>query len=161
MPPKFIIEPDQIPTEPVYSKEQIRGILPQRFEMEGIDAVTLLDPEKMRVAGYREVRADEFWVRGHMPGAPIMPGVMMCEAAAQLCAFYSQASKLVRADFVGFGGMDEVRFRGAVIPPCRLWLVGKTEKHDHRRMSFDIQGIVNGDMVFHGIFIGVPMSYPK
>ena len=53
--------------------------------MEQLDGHRPPRPEQHLVVGYKDVRADEFWVRGHMPGNPLLPGVLMCEAAAQLC----------------------------------------------------------------------------
>ena len=158
MPPKPIIEPDEIPQEVIADIEELRRFNPQRFEMEQVTAVTLVDPERKLVAGYKDLAEDEFWVRGHMPGFPLLPGVLMCEAAAQLSSYYCCHCKLLKADFIGFGGMDNVRFRGSVRPGQRLWLVGRTQKHSSRRMTFEMQGFVDGVMVFNGDFIGVPIT---
>ena len=79
---------------------------PQRFAMEQLTAIVYIDPENHIVAGYKDVAADEFWVGGHMPGYPLMPGVMMCEAAAQLCSYYITTHGLTGGDFVGFGGLE-------------------------------------------------------
>ena len=68
-------------------------------------------------------------MRGHMPGYPLLPGVLMCEAAAQLCSCYIVTSGLLEGDFIGFGGMENVRFRGPVRPGDRLVLVGKGMQH--------------------------------
>ena len=64
--------------------DAIRKVNPQRFEMEQLDAIVMVDFAQKLIVGYKDVRFDEFWVRGHMPGYPLMPGVLMCEAAAQL-----------------------------------------------------------------------------
>jgi 3-hydroxyacyl-[acyl-carrier-protein] dehydratase len=157
MPPPAILEPSQIPKTVLFDQEAVRRNNPQRFEMEQLSAITLLDPVRKLVAGYKDVSEDEFWVRGHMPGFPLMPGVMMCEAAAQLCAFYCRHVGILAGDFIGFGGMDNVRFRGTVRPGQRLWLVGRTDRHSERRMVFHIQGFVDSNMVFNGDFIGVPL----
>ena len=47
---------------------------------------------------------------------PLMPGVVMLEAVAQLASYFSQHNDLLGADMVGFGGLDDVRFRGVVTP---------------------------------------------
>ena len=65
--------------------------------MEQLTAIVHVDPEKHLVAGYKDVGNDEFWVRGHMPGYPLMPGVLMCEAAAQLCSYYTATARSLRA----------------------------------------------------------------
>jgi 3-hydroxyacyl-[acyl-carrier-protein] dehydratase len=158
MPPTPIIDPRDIPRDVIADYDEICRINPQRHEMVQLTAITLLDGEQKCIAGYKDVRADEFWVRGHIPGFPLLPGVIMCEAAAQLCAFYTEHFRLSKGDFVGFGGMDQVRFRGPVRPGQRLWLVGRTDKHSSRKMVFEIQGFVDEVMVFHGQFIGVPLS---
>lgn len=158
MPPPVLISPDQIPTTVLYDVEAIRKHNPQRFEMEQLTAITLLDAERKLIAGYKDVTADEFWARGHMPGFPLMPGVVMCEAAAQLCSFYSRHVGVLAGEIIAFGGMDNVRFRGTVRPGQRLWLVGHTDRHSERRMVFQMQGFVDGAMVLNGEFIGVPIS---
>ncbi len=63
--------------------------------MEQINAVVLEDCERAICVGYKDVRDDEFWVSGHMPGMPLMPGVLMCEAAAQLASYFTQKYDLL------------------------------------------------------------------
>src|SRR6056297_2048219 len=89
MPPKPLIDLDLIDSDHVEAgPEEIRKCNPQRFEMEQLDAITYFDPDKGLIAGYKDVGEEEFWVRGHIPGRPLLPGVLMCEAAAQLCSYY-------------------------------------------------------------------------
>jgi 3-hydroxyacyl-[acyl-carrier-protein] dehydratase len=95
-----------------------------------------------------------------MPDYPLLPGVLMCEAAAQLCSFYVVTYKLVHGDFVGFGGLENVRFRGPVHPGDRLVLVGKGTRMNRRQTVFNVQGFVGGTMVFHADVIGVPLKMP-
>src|ERR1700736_83541 len=77
--------------------DAIRKINPQRFEMEQLTAIVYVDPEQHIVVGYKDVGVDEFWVRGHMPDYPLLPGVLMCEAAAQLCCYYIAVTEIGRA----------------------------------------------------------------
>jgi 3-hydroxyacyl-[acyl-carrier-protein] dehydratase len=70
----------------------IEAVIPQRFEMVQLTAVVSMDPEKHLIVGYRDVADDEFWVRGHFPGQPFLPGILMCESAAQLTCYYNLAS---------------------------------------------------------------------
>ncbi len=159
MPPEFHVDPVTLDlTRIVADKEAIRRVLPQRFDMEQLDAIVYEDPVNHIVAGYKDVRADEFWVRGHMPGYPLMPGVLLCEAAAQLCGFYITKSGLLQADFIGFGGLENVRFRLPVHPGDRLVLIGKVLRLHRRQTVFNVQGFVGPAMVFHADVIGVPMS---
>ena len=87
-----------------------------------------------------------------------MPGVMMCEAAAQLSSFFCKQAHLLDDGFIAFGGMEEVRFRGQVRPGDRLVLIGKALRLHRRHTIFDCQGFVGTNMVFHGRIIGVPIS---
>jgi len=139
-------------------REGIRRANLQRFEMEQLDAILALDTQNHLVIGYKDVRADEFWVRGHMPDFPILPGVLMCETAAQLCSFYAQSMHLIDQGFLGFGGMEDVRFRGPVRPGDRLIMVAKAVRVNRRQTIFETQGFVGGNMVYHGRIIGVPLT---
>jgi 3-hydroxyacyl-[acyl-carrier-protein] dehydratase len=159
MPPEAHLDPASLDLGHVIAdREAIRKVNPQRFEMEQLDAVVLMDIQRQMAAGYRDVRADEFWVRGHMPDYPLMPGVLMCEAGAQLCSYYVVTTGLLQGDFVGFGGLEDVRFRGVVRPGDRLVLVAQGKKLHRRQTIFNVQGFVGGTMVFHGDIIGVPMK---
>jgi len=142
----------------VADQEAIRRANQQRYEMEHLNAIVYMDTEQHLVAGYKDVRADEFWVRGHLPGYPLLPGVLMCEAAAQMCSFYIMTNKLSECDFIGFGGLENVRFRIPVRPGDRLLMVGKGLKLHRRQMLFNVQGFVGGTMVFHADIIGVPLT---
>src|SRR3974377_527461 len=126
MPPEVHLNVENLDlTRIVADREAIRKVNPQRFEMEHLTAIVHVDTEHNIIAGYKDVAADEFWVRGHMPGFPLLPGVLMCEAAAQLCSFYTATQGLLQGDFIGFGGLEKVRFRAPVHPGDRLVLVGK------------------------------------
>jgi 3-hydroxyacyl-[acyl-carrier-protein] dehydratase len=142
----------------VADQEAIRKCNPQRFEMEHLNGIIYVDPVQHLVVGYKDVRADEFWVRGHMPGYPLLPGVLMCEAAAQLCSYYTQTQGINPGDFIGFGGMENVRFRSPVRPGARLLLVGKATRLNRRQTLFTVQGFVGDTMAFHADIIGVPLS---
>jgi 3-hydroxyacyl-[acyl-carrier-protein] dehydratase len=158
MPPEVHFDPARLDFGKVIAdREAIRHVNPQRFEMEQLDAIVLLDHEQNLIAGYKDVRPDEFWVRGHMPDYPLMPGVLMCEAAAQLCSYYVMTTNLLQGDFIGFGGLEEVRFRGTVRPGDRLVLIGKGKRLHRRQTVFNVQGFVGGAMVFNADIIGVPL----
>lgn len=158
MPPVALVDPATIDTSRVLAdREAIRGANPQRFEMEQLTAIVHLDPADHLIIGYKDVQDDEFWVRGHLPDYPLMPGVLMCEAAAQLSSYYCHHIKLAQDSFIGFGGMEDVRFRGPVRPGDRLVLVSKATRVNRRQTVFETQGFVGTNMVFHGRIIGVPL----
>jgi 3-hydroxyacyl-[acyl-carrier-protein] dehydratase len=159
MPPPPHLDPEQLDLGHIIAaKEALRKVNPQRFEMEQIDAIVLLDRENLLIAGYKDVRPDEFWVRGHFPDFPLLPGVLMCEAAAQLCAYFMVTEGFLRGDFVGFGGLEDVRFRGMVRPGDRLVFIGKGLRLDPRQSKFNVQGFVGKSMVFEGVIIGHSMK---
>ncbi len=163
MPPPLIFNPDELDFEhPVAGIEEIRRAIPQRYEMEQLTAIVKLDPVECLIVGYKDVRDDEFWVRGHIPGFPLMPGVLMCEAGAQLCSYFMVTQGYSTGDFVAFGGMDRVKFRGTVRPGDRFIIGGKAvEIRVGRRAIFTCQGVVNGQIVFHGDLIGVPFDMKR
>jgi 3-hydroxyacyl-[acyl-carrier-protein] dehydratase len=138
--------------------EEIRKVNPQRYEMEQLHGIFRFDREGNWIVGYRDVRDDEFWVKGHIPGRPLMPGVLIVEAAAQLVTyFYKVALNDDPGRFVGFGGLERVKFRGVVQPGDRLILIGRSIELKSRRATFETQGVVNGKLVFEGVIIGMPV----
>ena len=158
MPPEYHLDPARLDVGRVLAdQDAIRRVNPQRFDMEQLTAIIYMDREQHVVAGYKDVRPDEFWVRGHMPDYPLLPGVLMCEAAAQLCAYYIVTNGLMLGDYIGFGGLENVRFRSPVRPGDRFLLVGKATRLNRRQTVFNVQGFVGGTMVFHADIIGVPL----
>lgn len=159
MPPPLIIDPSSLDLERVIvDADGIRQVNLQRYEMQQLDAIVFIDRAQHLLAGYKDVRADEFWVRGHMPGYPLLPGVLICEAAAQLSSYYIVTAGLLDGDFLGFAGLENARFRGTVKPGDRLVLVGKGIRMNRRGPIVAVQGFVGKTMVFHGDIIGVPLQ---
>ncbi len=159
MPPAALVDPATIDTSKVlFDLEEIRRGNPQRFEMEQLTAIVRLDPAERLIIGYKDLTEREFWVKGHMPDYPLMPGVIICEAAAQLSSFFTYHIKLVENTFMGFGGLEDVRFRGMVKPGDRLILVSKAVRVHRRQTIFETQGFVETNMVYHGRIIGVPLA---
>jgi 3-hydroxyacyl-[acyl-carrier-protein] dehydratase len=157
MPPVPFIDPTKVDFSHVIAdKAAIRLRNRQRFEMEQITAIVSIDAENHLIIGYKDVRDDEFWVRGHMPDYPIMPGVMICEVAAQMASYYSH-DLAGPGKFIGFGGMEEVRFRGQVRPGDRLIMAAKATRLHPRQTRFEAQGFVGDQMVFHGRIIGLSL----
>lgn len=138
--------------------EEIRRYNPQRFEMEQLTAIVYDDVESGICVGYKDVTADEFWVRGHMPGMPLMPGVIMCEAAAQLCSYHVQRHNLLAAEMIGFGGLDGVRFRGTIVPGDRLVIVAeKLQIRPGAMIRSRFQCFVREQLVCEGSIRGIPI----
>ena len=157
MPPQLLVDPSTFDANKVVmTLEEIRKYNAQRFEMEQLSGVLKFDPAVGEIVCYKDLGPDEFWIRGHIPGRPLMPGVIMIEAAAQMCSLYfGMVSAMDK--FIGFGGVDGVKFRGQVVPGDKLILLGKLVELRPRRAIFDTQGVVNGSMVFQAQITGMPV----
>jgi len=156
MPPPLLFDLSQIDLTavPLFDREAIGRVNPQRFEMQHLDGILWFDKENFLILGYKDVTESEFWVRGHIPGRPLMPGVIMVEAGAQLSSFFVKQIYGVEG-FVGFGGIDSARFRSVVEPPQRLLLLGHFTKFKSRKYICSVQGIVGDTMVFEAVVSGL------
>jgi 3-hydroxyacyl-[acyl-carrier-protein] dehydratase len=103
------------------SIRQVMEILPHRYPMLLIDRILELEPLK-RAVGYKNLTMNEEFFQGHFPGNPLMPGVLMIEAMAQLGGTMILAS----GDFAHYTpyltGIDKLKFRRPVIPGDRLMM---------------------------------------
>jgi 3-hydroxyacyl-[acyl-carrier-protein] dehydratase len=148
MPPQLLFDTSGIDLNRVlFGKEEILKYNPQDFEMQQLDAVVWYDKDKHFSIGFKDVTLDEFWVRGHIPGRPIMPGVIMIEAAAQLSSVYMKKIYGLEG-FIGFAAIESARFRGTVVPGERLYMLCHISKMRSRKYTATVQGLVNGQMVF-------------
>lgn len=157
MPPQLLFDLSEIDLngEPVFDKEVVCRVNPQQFEMQQLDGILWYDKEKSLILGYKDVTEKEFWVRGHIPGRPLMPGVVQIEAAAQLLSFFVR-QVYEEKGFMGFGGIDRAKFRSVVEPGGRLYLLGHIiEMRRGRKYVCDVQGVVEGTFVFEARISGM------
>ena len=146
-------------SKPIADLNAIRAVNPQRHEFEMLTGIVYLDPEKHLIVGFKDLSPDEFWARGHMPGFPLFPGVLMCEAAAQLCGYYYTTQQIGNPGvLLGLGGLDEARFIRSVRPGDRLILVGAGVKIHRRLTRFKVTGYVEGQKAFETLVTGVPLG---
>jgi len=137
--------------------EGIRRYNPQRFEMEQLTGVCYENTDTNTCVAYLDISADAFWIRGHMPGMPLMPGVVMCEAAAQAASFFAVKHKLMDAEMIGYGGLEDVRFRGVVRPGDRFVIVARLLKIRSLMMTCEFQCFVDETIVCEGILKGIAL----
>ena len=95
--------------------EQIRDVLPHRYPFLLVDRILELVPEKS-ARGYKNVTISEEFFEGHFPGHAVMPGVLVCEAMAQVGGVLLLSMTGNSGKLAYFGGMDKVRFRRPVVP---------------------------------------------
>ncbi|HWL94303.1 MAG TPA: 3-hydroxyacyl-ACP dehydratase FabZ family protein [Phycisphaerae bacterium] len=158
MPPAPVLDPASIDSNRVlFTRAQIYEVLPQRYEFSQLDGIIHADRENIVYAAYRDVRADEWWCRGHMPQQPIFPGVLMVESAAQLSAFI-QYEMFPTAGIMGFAGIEGAKFRDSIFPPARIILVAKAIDTRLRKFQSLVQGFVGGKMAFEGVISGTVLK---
>lgn len=109
------------------NKEEIKNIIPQREPFLMIDEVEQYIPGESCTA-HKNVSKDEYYFKGHFPGNPIMPGVLIVEALAQTGAVAILSMEENKGKNALFGGIDKLRFKKQVIPGDRLKLEVKIIK---------------------------------
>lgn len=121
------------PLELPLSAEKIQELLPHRYPFALVDRIIDYVPGE-RATGIKNISVNEPQFQGHFPGRPIMPGVLIVEAMAQVGGIVlTQLPDLVSGLFV-FAGMDKVRFRRPVVPGDQLII--KTELLSFKRKRF-------------------------
>jgi 3-hydroxyacyl-[acyl-carrier-protein] dehydratase len=112
---------------PPLGRGEIEQILPHRDPFLLLDEVLELEPG-VRVVARKLVRPDEWYLAGHFPGRPIMPGVLMVEAMAQTGAVAVLADDANSGKLALFAGIDDVRFKRIVEPGDELELTCELER---------------------------------
>lgn len=138
--------------------DEIRRFNAQRFEMEQITAIVYENLDDHSGVGYKDLTENEFWVRGHMPGMPILPGIVHCEAAAQMASYFVGRFALMEGEMMGFAGLQDVKFRGIVRPGDRLVIQVKMLKLRKILITAQFMSIVGDDIVSEGIIKGFPLK---
>ena len=134
--------------------DEVGQLNPQCGDMRHLDHVVWLNHDRTSGLGVKNVRDDEFWVAGHVPGRPLLPGVLMIEAGAQLCSIIHKKRTGSRT-FMGFIRCDQVAFRHQVIPGDQLYLLGKEVSANHRKFVSKVQGVVKSKLVFEAEITGM------
>ena len=131
-------------------RDAIEALLPHRDPFLLVDRVLELDAGT-RAVGELDVREDAFWVPGHFPGHPVLPGVLIAEALAQTAALaYLTGHPERQDDIVYLVGFDKVRFRRPVRPGETLRLEATLERERRRLCSFRVAATVEGERTAEG-----------
>lgn len=120
-------------------------VLPHRPPFLFVDRVSLLEPG-IRAVGHWSLKGDEWFFPGHFPGRPTLPGVLMCEAIAQVGAYTVLTSEGMDGKLPLFGGLDGARFRKQVVPGDELELVVELGRMSARAGKGSGKALLNGEV---------------
>ncbi|MHC4512248.1 MAG: 3-hydroxyacyl-ACP dehydratase FabZ family protein [Planctomycetota bacterium] len=143
-------------SQDVVSDDELRRLIPHDHEFKMLDGICHLDLELGVVVGYKDFGEDAWWARGHVPGRPIMPGVLMIEGCAQAAAVLMKKREgWDKEKFIALGGVDKARFRGVVVPPVRIHFASAIGTRGSRMFRYPAQSFVDGKMVMEMELLGV------
>lgn len=128
--------------------QQVMHYLPQRYPFLLVDRVTDVEKGKS-IRGYKNVTINEHFFQGHFPGKPIMPGVLMIEAMAQIAGvlgFYTHGKSPETGHLYVFAGADNVRFKRQVVPGDQLVLEAVPTGARRHIYKFSCRALVDGEV---------------
>jgi 3-hydroxyacyl-[acyl-carrier-protein] dehydratase len=133
----------------LYGITEIMALLPHRYPFLLVDGIQELDKEKETIIGIKNVTFNEPFFQGHFPGHPIMPGVLIIEAMAQVGGLYARLAGTGGSDdeVTYFVGIDRARFRKPVLPGDVLRLELKMISNRRGIHTFDGKAYVGSTLV--------------
>jgi 3-hydroxyacyl-[acyl-carrier-protein] dehydratase len=127
-------------------REEIKQFLPHREPMLLVDSVEL-DENRVAHAQYH-VRGDEFFLQGHFPGNPVVPGVILCEIMAQSSSMLIKEMLVGRTPF--YAGIDNVRFKKQVKPGDTVEITTRITRQRGLIFFIEAKAEVDGELCTQG-----------
>lgn len=121
------------------------AVLPHRPPFLFVDRISQLEPG-VHAVGHWKLNGDEWFFPGHFPGRPTLPGVLMCEAIAQVGAYTVLTSPGMAGKLPLFGGLDAARFRKQVGPGDELEVVVELGRMSARAGKGAGKALLNGEV---------------
>lgn len=138
------------------NREDIMKIIPHREPMLLIDEVFL--EEEGKAVGYYHVKGDEFFLQGHFPGNPIVPGVIQCEMMAQSACVMFKDKMEKEGTLPLYTGLNKVRFKGIIKPGDTIKIETKLIRESHPMYLLSGRLSVDGKLCMSGEFSFVIME---
>ncbi|HWR41077.1 MAG TPA: 3-hydroxyacyl-ACP dehydratase FabZ [Patescibacteria group bacterium] len=136
----------------ILTAAEIQKIIPHRYPFLLVDRIIELEPLKLGV-GIKNVTINEEFFQGHFPGNPVMPGVLLLEAMAQVGGVALLYPEEYRGKIALFGSMDKVKFRKPVTPGDQLRMVAEIVKLRGNIGKVWAQSFVDGSVVAEAEFM--------
>ena len=128
---------------------EIQKILPHRYPFLLIDKITEMEEGKS-ITGIKNVTVNEPYFQGHIPGNQIMPGVMICEAMAQVGAVLLLGMEENKGKLGVFTGINNFKFRRQVVPGDTLVLKAELVTYRHGMGKANVEASVDGSVAAKG-----------